>query len=140
MKMYQTLLILLLSSGIFAQTATSPAAVEIDQRLYDVYDTDYLEKLKTVNPFVLQRWNYYLDHSFFIADLDPDKQITPTGTIEISDIDNINVLLLEKEQKLEKQRSLPTYYKIAGTNKYLVFHPVDKFVKKLNEHLGRSYK
>jgi len=112
--------------------------VEPDTRLSDVYSESYLTRLQTANPFVLQRWNFYLDNAFFVAPNPPEKE-TNYPTVEIDDLNNINILLIEKEQKIHHDFKARTYYQIAGTNKMLVYHSGEEFRDALNKHLGRVY-
>jgi hypothetical protein len=112
--------------------------VEPDARLSNVYSADYLTRLQTANPFLLQRWNFYLDNAFFVTENPADKGAT-YPTIEVADLDNINILLIEKEQKIHHDFKARTYYQIAGTTKMLVYRSGEEFRDALNEHLGRGY-
>lgn len=125
----------------FATFAFSQQAdiISIDDRLYDVFDREYLQNLKTTNPFLIQRWNYYLDYAWSIEDLPAEKATSTYQTITIPDLENINILLLEKEFDLKPDWQKFNMYKIAGTEKMLVYLPGKTFVARLNEHLGRTY-
>lgn len=138
-------LFLLISFSAFAQTTlettkiTNETKVEIDERLYDVFDANYLEKLQTVNPFVIQRWNFYLDNAWYITDY-PEAKGTPNyQSISVVDLENLNILKLEKEQTLRKDFEKQMMYQIEGTQKVLVYHSGRKFNQMLNEHLGRKH-
>lgn len=136
MKGTLTFLFLTLSILSIAQNKTSE--IEIDERLYQVYDQTYLENLQTNNPFLLQRWSFYLDHAYYISEY-PSKKGNPNyPTIKISNLENFNVLLLEKNQNISRDFEKQSVYKIEGTNKVLVYYSGKDFVKKLNKHLGRS--
>lgn len=112
--------------------------ISIDDRLFDVFDKQYLENLKTANPILIQRWNYYLDNAWSIEDLPAEKAANTYQTIEIPDLENINILLLEKQLDLKPDWQKFNMYKIAGMEKMLVYLPGKDFVARLNEHLGRT--
>ena len=139
MKFISTVLFAMFSIAVVAQDAATITA-QPDDRLYEVYDKAYLERLEELNPFVIQRWNFYLDNGFYIMDIPTDKPITPVGEVVIEDLNKLNILQVEKEQQLTKSMTLPTFYKIKGQEKFLVYYAGKDFVKKLNKHLGRSYK
>ena len=113
--------------------------IEIDDRLLAVYDANYLERLQTSNPFLLQRWNFYLENAWFIADLPEEKRTDQDQSIVISDLEQINILLLEKELGLKRDWDQYKMYPIEGTDKMLVYYPGKTFNEELNKHLGRSH-
>lgn len=118
----------------FSQNATVPVA---DDRIIEVYGQEYINTLSTENPFLIKRWNYYLDHAFYISDDVPEKS-KDFETITVVDIENINILKLEKEQNIGKAWDLPKAYKIANTNKLLIYHPGKNFNERLREHLAKE--
>ncbi|MFT4663837.1 MAG: hypothetical protein ACI8YQ_003883 [Polaribacter sp.] len=139
MKLTWTIFYLLLLNTMFAQSDTeniSHTPVP-DQRLYEVYEASYINQLATENPFLIKRWNYYLDHAFYIMDAVPGKT-DGKPEVTISDLSNINILLLEKEQKLTHDFEGTTIYKIKNINKCLVYLPGNKFVKLLNTALAEN--
>ena len=111
---------------------------DIDHRLYEVYEKDYLKKLKNKNPFLLERWTYYLDHAFYLTELPKEKRAKKYPIIKIKDISTINILLLEKEQKLKRNWDVPTIYKIAKSDQYLVYLPGKKFTANLKKYLSQK--
>jgi len=135
MKNILTLALLIISSLVLAQSKNS-SDIHVDERLFAVYEASYLNQLKEVNPFLLKRWSFYLDHAFFLTDYVKPNQENTFPEVNISDIENINILLLEKEQNLKKKWKVKSIYKIKGTNKYLVYHSGNTFNEKLREHLG----
>ncbi len=137
MKGIFTLFLLTLSILSFAQKKSSET-VEIDERLTEVYDIEYLTKLKTENPFLLQRWSFYLDNAYYIMDFPMEKGNPDYPTIEVADLSNINILLLEKSQKMTRDFDKLTKYKIKGTNKILVYYSGKEFNQKLNKFIGRK--
>lgn len=136
MKNILIILLCIFSFSAFAQKQAD--LIEPDTRLVDVYSKAYLVRLQTANPFLLQRWNFYLDNAFFVTENPADKGATYLS-IEVADLDNINILLIEKEQKIHHDFKARTYYQIAGTNKMLVYRSGEEFRDALNEHLGRVY-
>jgi len=137
MKGILTLFLLTLSILSFAQNKTSET-VEIDDRLTEVYDKEYLTNLQTQNPVLLQRWSFYLDNSYYIVDFPKEKGNPDYPIIEVADLDDMNIFLLEKKEKMTREFDKPTKYKIKGTNKILVYYSGKEFNQKLNEFLGRK--
>lgn len=131
MKHIFTFLILSCSLTLFAQPQN--ADVVIDQRLYEVYEASYLETIKTNNPILLQRWNFYLDHAAYITDIVAEKEYGTLPTVSISNPNNFNIIQLEKEQKIHKDWKMQRMYKIEGTNKVLVYYSGKQFIEKFNE-------
>ena len=115
----------------------SQAPVEPDERLLAVYEKAYLDRLKTENPFLIQRLNFYLDHGYYLADYPDAKGALPV--VSIDNPESINILLLEKEQGLRKNYETDTAYSINGTQKALVLRSGREFNRLLNEKLGRSH-
>lgn len=113
--------------------------ISIDDRLFDVYDREYLENVKQSNPFLIQRWNYYLDHAWKIEALPSEKANSVEQVIEVPDLEQINILLLEKTLKIRPDWHTFQMYQIKNTDKMLVYLPGKVFVSNLNEHLGRTY-
>ena len=136
MKGILTLILLTLSILSFSQN-NSAETVEIDDRLTEVYDNEYLTNLQSQNSFLLQRWSFYLDNAYYIVDFPAEKGNPDYQTIEVADLDNMNILLLEKSQKMTRAYDKPTKYKIKGTNKILVYYSGKEFNQKLNKFLGR---
>lgn len=136
MKNLLFILFCMLSLSAFGQSETK--LVEPDARLNNVYAEHYLMRLQEANPFIIQRWNFYLDNAFFVAENSPEKGAT-YPTVEIADLENINILLIEKEQKIHHDFKARTYYQIAGTNKMLVYRSGKEFRDALNKYLGRVH-
>lgn len=136
MKNLLVILLCIFSLSAFGQD--KPELVEPDARLSNVYSQTYLVRLQTANPFLLQRWNFYLDNAFFVTENPADKGAS-YPIIQVEDLENINILLIEKEQKIHHDFKARTYYQIAGTTKMLVYHSGEEFRDALNEHLGRVH-
>lgn len=134
-KIYTFAFVFLATFAFSQQTNT----ISIDDRLYDVYDQEYLENVKQNNPFLIQYWNYYLDHAWSIEPLPAEKQSSVQQTIEIPEVEKINILLLEKTLDIHPDRQTYKMYRIKDTGKMLVYLPGKVFVANLNKHLGRTY-
>lgn len=130
-------IVFLLLCPIFtlAQSETSKEA--IDNRLYEVFDEDYLIQLQKQNSFLIQRWTYYLDHAFYIVE-DPKLAEYDYPSVKIADLTHFNILKIEREQALERDLNKESTYHIEGTNKALIYHSARVFNKNLNHHLKRS--
>ena len=133
MKKIFTLLFLLYSFTFFAQSKTGD--MDIDPRLLDVFEASYLETIKINNPTLLQRWNFYLDHAAYIADMVAEKEYGILPSVSISDPNNFNIFQLEKEQKIHKDWNTQRMYKIEGMEKILVYYSGKQFIKKFNHSL-----
>jgi glucose/arabinose dehydrogenase len=138
MRFILIFLLSVISCGLFAQQ--SNGSVVPDSRLNKLYSTAQLEEMVVKNPFMIQRYNYYLDHAWRVVDLPADKASSASryNKVVIEDLGNINILALIKDQKLKKSMDGPVYYLIEGTNKLLMIDGEKEFTKKLNKALGRT--
>ena len=137
-KIFIPALLLFYSITTFAQSQHQTHTHPIDARLYEVFDGTYLEQLNAENPFLIQRMNFYLDHAWYITDLPAEKAKTEYPRIEIENLEKMNILLLERSQKMQRDWDKQTVYKIGDSGKALVFLPGKEFTKKLNEHLAQQ--
>ncbi len=137
MKLTLMALLIWLGTAAMAQSNLENTAPLPDQRLYQVYEADYIDQLLEHNPFLIKRWNFYLDHAFSIIDDVPGKT-QYTSEISIDNLDEINILLLEKELGLTHSYDLPVIYKIKNTNKCLVYQPGEKFAEAFRKSLTAS--
>jgi len=128
---------LLLFSLPLLSMAQRSEAVTLDDRLHEVFDRSYLESLQTANPTLLQRWNYYLDHAWYLTDYPHGKGKLDFPVVHIDDLEKINILQLEKEQHLQRDWRKRMKYRIEGTDKVLVYYSGEEFVQKLNQQLKR---
>jgi hypothetical protein len=130
------LLLLLISLSASAQQNAVPLP---DKRLYAVFDSAYLGRLQKDNPVLLLRWNYYLDHAFVVSDFPEAKgEIGQYPAVQISDISSINILLLEKNQRLAHDWQKPVFYRINDSNKVLMYYPGKDFNRKFKEWLAET--
>lgn len=127
-----------LATFVSAQSTLSHTATPIDSRLLAIYSGDYLENLQTANPFLIKRWSFYLDHSWYLTELPAEKALDSQTTIRVEDLTDINILLLEKKHDLHRDWDKQTVIKIENTDKALVLISGKKFNELLNEHLNAS--
>ena len=133
---YLPLLLLLLLISLRANAQQNDAPLP-DSRLYAVFDSAYLDRLRSDNPVLLLRWNYYLDHAFLISDFPAAKgDIAQHPRVQISDISAVNILLLEKNQRLARDWQKPVFYRINDSNKVLMYFPGKDFNRKFGEWLA----
>ena len=136
MKKQLTFVLAFLPFLAFAQQQSLPIQ-PIDPRLYEAYDKAYVDKVAQEDSFLLQRWTYYLDHAFYVADGLTNKDGTPVDapSVSVPDLAHLNILKLETEQKTTRDYYVEKIYKIVGTNKFLVYYSGRNFIESLNEHL-----
>ncbi|MBK7407845.1 MAG: hypothetical protein IPL49_08885 [Saprospirales bacterium] len=134
MKVLLTTCFFFFSIYLFAQQSTP-----LDSRLLAVYDRAYLEQLQSDNPFLLERLHFYLDNAWYLSDYPEDKGGVEFPVVQINDLASINILLLEKEQGLQKDYQTEVVYSINGTRKVLIYRSGRDFNRLLNEHLQRTY-
>jgi hypothetical protein len=127
-------IIILLSSFTIVQpnSKTKP-----DPRLYEALSDNEISEMLSKNPFLIQYYNYFLDHSYKIIE-QPKSANLNLPQVSISDIDSFNILLLKKKQKLKREWGIQTYYEIKGTNMVLVFISEKEFTQKLSKYLGKE--
>lgn len=137
MKSHIFLLLLLVPLSTFSQSPVLTNSLQIDGRLNDVFEKDYIEKVQKEEPFLIERWNFYLNNAFFISDnaLRKNEVAAEYPSVQIQNLGSINILKLEKEQNLKHDFYTETIYKIAGTDKYLVYYAGKDFVEKFNAHM-----
>jgi hypothetical protein len=107
-----------------------------DPRLYDALSQAEINEMLDKNPFLIEYYNYFLDNSFKIIEQPKGKNLQFPGVI-IPDMENFNILAVQKKQKLQRSWDSQTYYSIEGTNKVLVFISEREFTQRLNKRIGR---
>jgi len=120
---------------LFAQEEEKSCKL-IDDRLYEVYDTSYIDQLNKEDPSLLRRWTFYLDHAYYITDRPLELEWKNYPPVVIKDLKNINILLLEKEQQLRRNWNRPSIYRISNTKKFLVYWPGKQFTSKMRSNLS----
>jgi hypothetical protein len=125
------------STMLQAQTNDNNQSIAVltpDARLYEAFDTAYLQTIQQSNPTLLRRWNFYLDNAFIVTDFPTKKgNINDLKTVQIDNIDTINIFLIEKNQKLSRDWEKPTMYRVNQTNKVLMYFAGKEFMKKFNQ-------
>jgi hypothetical protein len=124
MKRYLTSLFVAVPFFLFSQQNTVFDTAKIDARLYAVFDKAYIEESLRTDQFAIQWWTFYLDNAFIIVNEPPTKDGSAGNfpLVHIEDVAHVNILQLEKEQNLTKERHVDTIYRIAGTTRYLIYH------------------
>ncbi len=119
---------------LFSQKTTTFSTASIDPRLYAVFGKEYIEESLRSDVFSLQRWTFYLDNAYIILREPPTKDGSEGDfpTVRISNLSNINILQLEKEQDLKRDYYTEAIYRIEGTTQYLVYHSGRDFIEAFN--------
>jgi hypothetical protein len=110
---------------------------EIDERLYEVFETDFLERMQTLKPHYIEYQNFYLDNSYQIIDF-PKGKISEYPIIEVKDLENLNIIRLRNEKMFKTNQDYPNFYIIKDSGKMLMILSNKDFIKKLNQHLERT--
>ena len=140
--MKRIVLILFVAGALSATLHAQTSPLIPDQRLLAVFDADHLEKLRTDSPLQLLRYNFYLDHGWFLTDIPPGKTKGAEGfeVIRLADTDRINILAVQRELNLSRAFDRPTYYRVEGTNKVLVLRAEKTFARLFdNERRKRGF-
>lgn len=133
-KVFLVFMILSLPLITIAQSETKP---EIDKRLYEVFEADFLEKMQIEKPHFIQYQNFYLDNSYDIIDF-PKGKVSEYPIIEIENLEEFNILQLKKKGIFKTSQDYPNFYIIKDSNKILMILSNKEFLKQLNQHLGRT--
>ena len=138
MKKTVLLAFILLPLIVFSQQTSPVIKSPIDARLYEAYGKDYVDKVAQEDAFLLQRWTYYLDHSFYVTDalVSKDGAVVTYPSVSVADWTKINILQLESDQHLKHDYYVETIYKIKDTDKFLIYHSGRNFIEALNEYLN----
>jgi len=116
---------LLLVNGVTAQITAS----NVDQRLVDVYGQTRVDQLAAEQPQFLEYMNYYIQNGYQIMYDVPERKLpyfddistisnNRTGKpITPSDIDNLNILLLDIHRKHDEYLT----YKVGETGTVVIF-------------------
>jgi hypothetical protein len=119
-----------------AQTSVTNTNIVIapDARLFEAFDSSYLQSILQSNPTLIRRWNFYLDNAFIITDFPAKKgNIGDLKTVQIPNISNFNIFTIEKTQKLGRDWNKPVFYRINQTDKVLMYFSGKDFMKKFNQ-------
>ena len=118
--------------GVSAQISHVP-----DDRIYDLYDSTYITRIQHNHPQMIQRWNYYLNHSYMITSLDGKKELLIKGVVHIEDKSTINILALERSGKVKRDMKKISIYKINNSSEFLALYPTQRCIEEI-ERLRRS--
>jgi hypothetical protein len=124
-------LILFAVCALSGKLAAQTAPLVPDERLLAVFEADHLEKLRTESPLQLLRYNFYLDHGWFWADIPAGKAKGAEGfqVIPLAGTDRINIFAVQRELNLQRAFDRPTYYRVEGTDKVLVLRAEKTFAR-----------
>ena len=132
--------IIVLLTFSFSSLCQAQRVIEIDKRLKGLYKTSQLKQLKESNPQFLARLNYYLDNAFIITEQNEEKPTDFLGDVVIDDLENFNILKLEKDQNLKRSWDKISVYRIKGTNQLLVYHAGRNFNRDFQKHYRETQK
>ncbi len=140
MKQILYVLLIFLPLTAFSQN-NSPVSKTIDARLYEAYGKAYVDEVAQSDTYLLHRWTFYLDNAFYVTDalVNKDGVAVDYPSVSVPDLAHINILKLEQEQKLKRDFHVEMIYKIAGTNKFLIYHSGKNFVDRLNEYINAKH-
>lgn len=135
-----TFLILLLVLSAFSILAQSekniePKQIVADARLSEAFGNDFVERIIAENPSLVQYYNFFLDNSYYIAELPQEKTefINSLPSLSISpqsDLSKINVLNYDVQLNFDKE----TYFRMQNSNKVMVFYSGEELNEKFNAH------
>lgn len=109
-----------------------------DTRLLAVYDSEYLAILTEKQPQLIQRLNYDLDHSYYITSLPSEKHHLIVSTIKLTALDDLNILAVMKQNKLNRSWLKQSAFQIKGTNQQLILESGQRCVTGYNSFLKKS--
>ena len=114
-----------------APLAAQDQALRPDERLLTVFDAAHLEMLRTESPLQLLRYNYYLDHSWFLVKVPAEKAKGAEGfpVVHIADAQQLNILAAQRDLNLQRAFDRPTYYRLEGTDQVLVLRSEKEFAR-----------
>ena len=104
-----------------------------DERLTVKYASKYLDRMEEKSPVIYQRINYYLDHSYQIIDEPKGKFDQLKDEISIQNLDEVNILELERTFDIQPDYKMRRVFRIKDTNKILVRLPMVEFNKAFNQ-------
>lgn len=133
--MQKLLFIFLMTSPVLLSAQIN--TISIDERLYDVFEEDFLERMQSETPAMLEYYNFFLNHAYEIETLQADKE-SNYNEVQIDNLTTINILKIIKEQSLQRDYSQQSIYKIKNTDKLLVLISEKELVKKFNEKTKRN--
>lgn len=134
MKKVLIFIIAILPLFAIAQNETTP---EIDERLYDVFEAEFLERMQKENPEFIQYQNFYLDNSYEIIPF-PKGKTSQYSIIEIDDLENLNIIELKNKVVFETNPDYTNFYIIKGEDKILMIFSEKALLKKFEAYLKQT--
>jgi len=137
--------------AFITETAISQNTVNIspEPRLYECFDSAYVQRTLDRNPETIIYYNFYLDNSYYLSENNPEKP-----TIEAIDIfkvkkinyknsgipeffnENLTTFDTKKFNPLKYEFAIDfnkyITYKLGNTGKLLVFYPKSVFIQMYN--------
>jgi hypothetical protein len=130
---------LMLAMPFFGFSQDKNVSTEPDSRLKEAFTQEEIAFWVVNNPFLIQRYNFYIDHVWTIIDVPADKLVgADYKEVQIADPTNFNFLVVEKDNKLVRQFDRSVTYRIKGHDKLLVLLSEKEFTNRLNKALGRT--
>ena len=118
-----------------AQQTDSCNKVTPDPRLYECFESSFIETQLEKNPDLILYYNYFLDHSYYLTDLPPKEDFVQSlKVLDFSadeDLSKLNVL----KYKLELSNDRITYYRLGPRDKIIVFYSGKDFTRMYNEYM-----
>jgi hypothetical protein len=120
-------------SGIPKPAEIAQAQVA-DPRVLAAFGSKYVDEISKGDKFWLYKWNFYVQKAYYVSDSPEPKMGADFAypEVTISDLNNINILILEKNQALDRDFHSETYYKIVGSDKYLVYRSGEYMSERFN--------
>lgn len=136
-------------SNSFGQNTT---AITPDARLYQCFDSSYVQQLQQTNPALIAYYNFYLDNSYYVASLSQPKAITGENINKVTvsedlakgktiyfsektyDAKTFNVL----KYNFKTQDNNFTTYLWKEANLAIVFLPRDKIAAAYKEYCKKN--
>jgi len=128
------------------------AKVKADSRLYQCYDSSYVHQMMQTNPPLVAYYNFYLDNSYYVAQLKQPKPVTGEDIHKVTINDDLSkgkiIYFNEKVFEASKfnvlkykfstqDQNFTTYiWKEAGIA--LVFLPRNKIASAYKEYLKKN--
>lgn len=100
-----------------------------DQRLLERFTQTQIRDFQQNHPSVLAYWTYFLDHSYTIADIPAQKAVPFAESISVANVDDFNILAYE----LPVNRYASTYYRIEGSDKFLILRSGQEITSGFND-------
>lgn len=123
---------------LFLTTIGFSQSLPIHPKLASAYEPTYLQRIQKTNPMLFKRWTYYVDHSYYVTEVIPEKLLKSQTPIKANPSD-INIFLLEKRYPfLKRDWNLPKAYKIKNTEKLLVYYSGKQFNEAFQKWLTKQ--